>query len=395
MGFNRKTTLVGIGIGGALLLWLTGCGDKPQDRLKVSSILYDETPPQSDDSTGLPPGDDDTTPPDNGNTLQPVTALWNLTCDDEVVSQPDSTNIAVDQVISGAGDHETFTSVDRPVVLTLRASPCSDSQVKPRDMLFVVDTSGSMNRNDPLENGTCGRLEALKSVLAGTQNVDARYSIVTFANGVEDTSSNFFVDSTNLFDDIVTASNNGDDIADVICRANGGTNYRAAFARASGLYIMGSRPQAQQEMYVISDGEPDTNEEGIAVADDLKARGIVVGTVMLLGDDQVLENQIASRDVNNLPFHVKVNMAGDLNDAINGLAEDFATSGGKLRYRIDPADPWVELDIPASGQALTAPISLTLDSTPKGLYIEYEYADPFSGQITVVTGHLTLVDDGI
>ena len=84
----------------------------------------------------------------------------------------------------------------------------------------------------------------------------------------------------------------------MVCNATGDTNYDAGLGRAKG-DLEGGRPGATEEIYVISDGQPDpAYQDGHAIASLLKTSGVDVGgtlmpvtiaTIMLAGTDVVLD----------------------------------------------------------------------------------------------------------
>src|SRR5690606_31637757 len=93
-----------------------------------------------------------------------------------------------DAGVSGEGDHE-LVGAGSGFDVTVTGEIC-EPDVRPRDIIFVVDVSDSMRGlfnlgNDPLVSGSCGRLDAVRAV-AGQVGENARISFVTFDGDLEE-----------------------------------------------------------------------------------------------------------------------------------------------------------------------------------------------------------------
>lgn len=123
-------------------------------------------------------------------------------------------------------------------------------------VMFLVDHSGSMNNNDPLVNGSCGRLDAanalvekIKSQMAESDEVDV--AAVTF--GSQAKSASGFVP----IDDFTQAHIN----AEVFCGAIDQTNYQSALQVASDLVKGTADSETPVVAYLLSDGLPSLGKE--------------------------------------------------------------------------------------------------------------------------------------
>ena len=122
------------------------------------------------------------------------------------------------------------------------------------DVMFIVDQSGSMK--DELSNGT-NRAEAVVNAvrsmtnqLESNQNIDPRYSVVTFSSGINGTE--YYNDAIQklYWSDSAEAA-----VSAVTINPNGGTNYEAGLLMGRAM-LMGSRPNAQKVVIFLSDGMP-------------------------------------------------------------------------------------------------------------------------------------------
>ena len=122
------------------------------------------------------------------------------------------------------------------------------------DIMFIVDQSGSMK--EELSNGT-NRAEAVVNAvrsmtnqLESNQNIDPRYSVVTFSSGINGTE--YYNDAIQklYWSDSAEAA-----VSAVTINPNGGTNYEAGLLMGRAM-LMGSRPNAQKVVIFLSDGMP-------------------------------------------------------------------------------------------------------------------------------------------
>lgn len=210
---------------------------------------------------------------------------------------------------------------------------CPEKQVGNLDVLFVVDFSGSMDGNpfegpnDPLNGGSCGRLQAAEALLR-------KFSSPTFRNASIRAGMVAFADSAQIrlpMGDLQAMQAsltpaNWCGAASSVAR----TNYRAAFEQAQNALAAGSG--GQTVIYFISDGSPTlggTGSEtphaaGLAAARNLRqtAGDQLILNVVYLGyrNGSAQNPQAYLEQVAGGPNRVRlVSGAGDLVEAVQQL----------------------------------------------------------------------------
>lgn len=294
-----------------------------------------------------------------------------------------------DAVIKDGGNHSfSTTNFAKDVPVTISGRLCPPSKY-PRDIVFVIDVSGSMQQNDKEKSRSCGRLAAVKNIIANavTQGKDARFGLVTFSDNVKAQSSAMFADDANLFADIGGAANP----AAILCDTNGNTAYGAGLSAAEKI-LKSSRAGAIKEIYFISDGEPTDLDAsmvslGVPIASRLRLPGVSISGTMTpvkiatvkLGkeDGAVLKNNIASRDKNGNPFYALATDASLLADTLNKLAANDIDTG-TVKYRPIGDPNWTEIVIKdlVKDYNFTIPaFNTSVASAPNGLEVSFEYSD--------------------
>ena len=302
--------------------------------------------------------------------LKAVNWLW--TCDTQSGKDGEKSG---NVVLRNAGRYDLKADKNARIPVKFSGSVCTPQQA-PRDIVIVIDVSGSMNANDPVIGNSCGRLNAVNSLLASIpKGSDVRYGIVTFSTGVVAHSSKFFADATGLFQDAM-ASAGVSTVVDVLCDAAGDTNYDSALTSAQGLFAA-ARSTASKEIFFVSDGEPSGKNDGKVAAAALRNSGVTIGTIMLDGNDQVLQQSIASKDQNGQPLHSKVTDANQLAQAFAKVSKNDLV-GAELRWRVVGAPQFTVVNLLGQSSNLKfdlAPISITVDEASRGMEVEYEYWD--------------------
>jgi uncharacterized protein YegL len=264
--------------------------------------------------------------------------VWDWSCRDiQRVSEGNIEQAPQEVFLKGSGTHHLSVSSNDRINFALDRHHC-EPQNSPRDLIFVVDISGSMNQNDRRVNNSCGRFEAIKSILESLQQPDEiRVAVITFSGNVASNSREFMRVSDFQASAFFQSS--------LICAANGGTNYRAALDATLDI-LADARPESMREVYFISDGEPNRNQEGYDEATlikDPRGANATLATLMLMGNDAEMK-KIASRDENGRPLHRRTDNASDLGRM---LAEVATTSLKKvlLHYRAMGSKDWLTDDV--------------------------------------------------
>lgn len=266
--------------------------------------------------------------------------------------------------------------------LILKGEVCPPEKIK-RDIVFVIDVSGSMGTNDPVVNGSCGRLNAVQEVIKRNPgDGSAAFGVVTFDGLVQKKSTAFSVTQDELLTGISGATENA--VTD-FCMIAGGTNYQGALTESTILLKKG-RSDATKEIYFISDGAPGDGLEGLAEAELLKTVGLTFGygkikttivTIMLQGTDTVLENSIASRDPDGKPLHAQVDRADVLAQTLADLFTNKIVQA-RVRYRGRGTLDWISTDLMAKLEKNSfelPPVEIRGDQFFNGLEIEFSYHD--------------------
>ncbi|MBF0441117.1 MAG: VWA domain-containing protein [Oligoflexales bacterium] len=338
-----------------------------------------------------------------GPLISKLTWYWKCVLDKDDSNVPVSSDAAA-PVFVGEGKHEIpFDMLPDRIPLALDGKLCAPRPAM-RDIVFVIDVSGSMNDNDPRRaDRGCGRYDAVRTIISKYSNgTNVRFGIVTFDYKIRYQSPAFYSDQASLFDAIVAKQ--GGEASDVICDYRNTTYYDVALSGAKALLETG-RASATKEIYFVSDGLPEGGHEGADIASSLKTTGVsiegvnvqsTIATILLIGDDgknEVLEGQIASRDAQGKPLHALVTSASQLADALVSLSE---TTVRKAVIAVGPSGgALTEYDIMKSSNGTSfslPPVEIDKASAASGIQVVYTFWDSFgfkysySGTISFVTG---------
>lgn len=272
------------------------------------------------------------------------------------------------------------------VPLTFKGELCRPEQM-PRDIVFVIDVSGSMSQNDPVVQQTCGRLDAVRSVLQKYANEKTQFALVTFQSSRMAVSKNFGKNG----DEMLAAAGSSDPLA-TICGAAGGTNYQDGLLAAETL-LQGGRSGATKEVYFISDGAPSLNKTGEDVAARLRQNGITlsnvksdvtIATIMLAGtDDSILSQKIASAGTDGKPLHARIAQANQLTDTLAKMANNSIVAAS-LSIRPIGTENWTVTDIMTVQKdfSFELPSQLLNPLTnPDGLEVKFSYREASGKEI--------------
>lgn len=123
-------------------------------------------------------------------------------------------------------------------------------------LMFLVDLSGSMKDNDPMVNGSCGRLDGARALVERIQSVKKETDIVEVAAvtfGSEARPASDFVP----LEDFVKSKMS----ADIFCAAVDQTNYSGALDVAADLVQTSGDTETPVVAYLLSDGLPSLGTE--------------------------------------------------------------------------------------------------------------------------------------
>jgi hypothetical protein len=314
-------------------------------------------------------------PPQPSPAAALVELEWNWEChaEDNNLNLVDSDLSPVQVPMSGGGLHTLNVLSDDELLIKLNRTHCRTTDA-PRDVVFIIDVSGSMRDNDPTDRatGNCGRYDAVNSIIeaARERNADIKAAIVTFDDRMINTSGRL------MALDLLEASPSFN--KSTLCAMGGGTNYQAGLAEAINLFA-DARPGAVREVYFVSDGVPDSGREGEAEAKILKDPvrvNATIATLMIQGRDEKLIN-IASRDRSGQPLHRRTSDAKQLASLIDELSRKDVTRG-TISYRAVGSDDWYVQDFSESlalDQATIELPSLSRKRFPRGIQFKIEYLD--------------------
>ena len=288
-----------------------------------------------------PKHSEDVVPPEEGDppptALTPhITINWLWECKNGLDGTMETNEDGI-FTLYGSGQYQIPVDPEGTVSLNFSGSFCPFVML-PRDIIFVIDASSSMYENDPQENGTCGRYNAIKGTLDALPDSGMQFAVVMFSDQVLYKSTKFFTSQTELFAELVKTSGLST-AQDVICASKYTTDYDSPLIAARTL-LTGGRLEAKKEIFFISDGDPNIGE-GEEIAKELKEQGVnvngstipvTIATIMLNGpDESKLKNKIASRDQDNIPLHARVMNAQDLAKVLEALATNKIV-GGEIKY---------------------------------------------------------------
>lgn len=265
-----------------------------------------------------------------------------------------------------------------------------ESDPAPRDILFLLDGSLSMNWDDPTIAGSCGRLQAINAVTAKmSQEGDVRFGIAIFAPSFVASSRGFFASRDELYSDIL--SNTGkSNILDVICSGKLGTDYNDGLAAAQSIINSAARQEADVTIVFVSDGKPLFEQNGQMFSQSLKENGVNILTVAVKGNESVLRDQVASRDQKGYPLHRRIGSVNDLGNTILELTS-ATTRTATLGFRPFGTGPWNVMKVMGdeSLEFNATPVAITIADNPKGIEVFYEYRGPADQGKVKAKGQLT------
>jgi hypothetical protein len=300
-------------------------------------------------------------------------------------------------VIAGPGPHQIDTEWSKHTPLKISGNLCPP-EVKSRDIVFVVDVSGSMTSgggplglgsgNDPANGvGTCGRYNAIDELMSSILSVNgmSRFAAATFAGegAIRPRSSGLFGTEAELYIDLANSGGQSDP-KDVLCAGSGSTSYFQGLLAASNIFQTSGRPDATKEIFFISDGaNVDEIEESKALANDLRSQGVVIATVMLSGDDTFLRRYIASKDSSGRLLHGYAASASQLAQVLSNLTTN-SIERAEVRYRELSQTDWEVVDFTSGvdGNNFVVPdIFMDFDNDSAGVELSVVYWDKLGKEV--------------
>ena len=220
-----------------------------------------------------------------------------------------------------------------------------DTGYLPRDVVFVIDTSASMQHNDPVApDGSCARSRAMDRMVNYLSRFDnARVGLVTY-NSYVSVMHEQLVPAADFYRDYTAMH---DRMQEFLCHANYYTNYRRALLQTEKLLKTG-RTNSFREIYFFSDGEPMEsifsfeNPDGLYVAKRLR-KYATIATVGL-GKTGILKRDIASRVDGVNHCIVKQNAWANSSLCLRELVQT-KNIGAELTYRYLGTDESYTIDI--------------------------------------------------
>jgi|GEM_PF-907488 len=309
---------------------------------------------------------------------------WNWPCTGSVNAAQTDAALAGSSDLNGAGSHRVAANPADRIKLTINRQHCTVGETK-RDIVFIVDTSGSMKDNDPKNGTKCGRLSAIQNIVSSFDKPEnIRIGGVIFNDTA--ISSGAMMDTTQFLASSIASSAS-------LCKNSGGTNYQSGLKLAIDL-LSDAREGSVREVYFISDGEPNSaaGQDGAVEAAILKDKlrvGATIATLMIKGNDAKLM-AIASKDKNGVPLHRKTDNASELAMLIGELSRNEIEEM-VFSYKQIGSDNWYEEQITdnlASGSATLTLPEFTRSQFGRGLFFKVEYTDRYG--VTFVTEQSTL-----
>ncbi len=326
---------------------------------------------------------------------QSLALHWEFPCDAETESSFTQTD---DKISMTGAEHFAF-----PLQKYDHYSLVSSGQVclpseKPRDILFIVDVSGSM-KSDEAVNGSCYRSRAMEAIFENlASSANNRYALLTFHAQVEANSGGFYASKDALFQQI------GASPVDTLCPWLADTNYTAAFSAAE-MVMAQSRSNANLEIYFISDGGPSGDAStGPAIAQKMKDQGFLIDgliktvriSTMMIGGENGVMKMIASKKVGGEPYYLESQNF----DQIEASLLQFLSPGIKdiaLSYKSDNQAAWQKIPLtldPKTFRFSTESVDLPLenDKSDQALWLKLNYIDNQDHE-SQLTGSLGTLSD--
>ena len=253
--------------------------------------------------------------------------------------------------------------------LSISGEICPDPLTQNPDILFMVDASGSMNEHrnslfgplikgsDPLVDGSCGRFQAIKSIISkatgGLATQDGNAGLLLFSSELNQNSIKFT--SMQEFEAKLTPER--------VCIADGTTNYEQAFITAQ--KWLSAASSDLKIAYFISDGMPTESNSfvGNFFPQAIISRSITAGQRLLFLEDQLQFFQIFLGEPNKQNIALMREIAGgDSENKIRSVAKSSELAEAIAEFSIINVTP-EHLSLSLAG----SPVSIKkVEETKKG-----------------------------
>lgn len=295
---------------------------------------------------------------------------WYFACLGETMEVPEK--VEGHLVFAGGGSHATSAAISQEIQLQLGGRLCNPEETK-RNVVFIIDASGSMVENDPIINGECGRLRALKQMFRQASG-NTGFALVAFSESVVFASPQFVYTEQELYDQFESP-----EFPELtVCQALESTYYDRGLEAAEALFE-GIPEGESKEVFFLSDGAPTFEHEGIQISQSLKLSGVTIAAIMLKGADMILKDYIASVDANGDPLFASAAEASVLEEIYSMLQERSRVGvvAAELGFRplysdaeFTTVNPFEHLD---GRNFKVPPMPLSSDVFHDGIEVYYRY----------------------
>lgn len=313
---------------------------------------------------------------DNRSVIQNLT--WHFPCDESEEAEDSEYDFV------GQGRHKEDMGGVRLLKLEVSGVMCN-IRYFPRDVVFVIDTSASMETNDPVDaDGTCGRLRAMDRManyLADFKK--ARVGLVTYNSSVE-VLRPYLIAAPDFYAEYISERER---MKTLLCQADTYTNYYHALKKTEKLLSTG-RKNSFKEVYFFSDGEPreslfyiGKDPAGLDIAEKIRKTAVIA--TIGLGKTGILEEDIASK-IAGAPLHRQAEEVDELFYLLRELVQT-ENIGADLSYRYLDTETkytinvWEEVDFDVTDFFQLEPLLFTIDrddpEKSAGIEVEIRYWD--------------------
>lgn len=328
-------------------------------------------------------------------------ALWFMGCD-----ASDAVPVAVPgQIVLEGRSIDAVRENFQGTKMTFQGRVCPPVTYD-RDVIFVVDVSGSMwyPDADPVVNGTCNRMTHLESLIDGLP-AGSQFGVVAFEEIIAAASTKYYTSKADLFAELT--NNGATAISSIICGASGISLFDVALNASTTLMAKGRSGKVQKELVMISDGNSEGssshNNAALAMAQDLRTAGITIDgqnfkvliaglTVAPAGVDQFLQAS-ASPDINGARMVDAMAQSSSIERRLNSLTFGILASAS-LTYGPAGSSNSILLNLkPLLASDYTFSVGngpLVLDRGQTGYDAILSYADT-RGNVTAVNTKLNWV----